>query len=54
MIVPLEPECPGPDCPMCSGAMCNLCGAGCWNNAVRNCEHATDERHEDPQPTRTP
>lgn len=43
-----EAECPGPDCVMCSGAACNKCGAGCWNNAADFCEHASDERHEDP------
>lgn len=33
---------------MCSGAACNLCGAGCWNNAAPFCDHATDERHQEP------
>jgi hypothetical protein len=43
-----EPECPGPDCLMCNGEACNLCGAGCWNNAAPFCDHASDERHQDP------
>lgn len=42
------PECPGPDCLMCSGAACNLCGAGCWNSGAPYCDHASDERHEEP------
>jgi hypothetical protein len=36
---------------MCIGAACNRCGAGCWNNAASHCEHASDERHEEPRVT---
>ena len=43
--------CPGhPDCMMCNGSACNLCGAGCWNNAIKDCQHDVVERHEEPQP----
>lgn len=41
-------ECPGPDCIMCSGEACNLCGAGCWNNSERTCDHDVIDRHGDP------
>ena len=33
---------------MCSGEACNLCGAGCWNSSVRDCNHDVIERHMDP------
>jgi hypothetical protein len=49
-----EPECPGTDCPMCSGEACNKCGAGCWNNSAPHCDHASDERHDEPAPTAPP
>lgn len=48
LAAPYEPECPGPDCLMCNGEACNLCGAGCWNNAAPHCDHASDERHQEP------
>lgn len=38
---------PADDCGPCKGEACFLCGAGCWNNAERNCEHDTAERHMD-------
>lgn len=53
MTRPYALDCPGPDCLMCSGAACNLCGAGCWNNSAPYCDHASDERHEDPAPVAT-
>lgn len=45
------------DCPMCTGEACSLCGAGCWNNSVTNCEHDVVQRHELPdggQPIKEP
>lgn len=40
-----EAECPGPDCWMCNGQACALCGAGCWDSSVTDCEHDVIERH---------
>lgn len=37
------------DCPMCSGEACNLCGAGCWDSSVTDCDHDVVERHQYPE-----
>jgi len=35
------------NCGACSGEACFLCGAGCWDASVRNCEHDVIERHQE-------
>lgn len=35
------------DCGACSGEACFLCGAGCWNTSVRDCEHDVIDRHRE-------
>ena len=46
-----EPMCPSEDCPMCSGEACLKCGAGCWDYDVTDCNHTSDERHHETEPT---
>lgn len=41
-------ECPGPNCPLCNGEACNMCGAGCWDSSVDDCEHDVIDRHGEP------
>lgn len=42
----VKEKCPGEDCLMCTGEACNLCGAGCWDPSVSDCDHGSAERHE--------
>lgn len=47
---PVEPEevvCDNePDCEMCSGLQCRFCGAGCWDETAKDCQHTRIERHQ--------
>ena len=36
-------------CMMCSGEACFLCGAGCWDSSVTDCEHDIVDRHRYPK-----
>lgn len=35
----------GADCAFCNGEACNLCGAGCWNPSISDCQHDSYDRH---------
>jgi len=38
---------PAEDCGACTGEACFLCGAGCWDMQVRDCEHDVIDRHRE-------
>ena len=35
------------ECGACTGEECWLCGAGCWDTEVDNCDHEVCERHDE-------
>jgi len=42
----IEGGCGQESCMMCTGEACRFCGAGCWDDTVKDCQHDIGTRHQ--------